>query len=35
MAETDDDDDVPRLSLGGRFYMTPIGHARLRENATS
>jgi transcription elongation factor GreB len=30
----DDDDslgeDAPRLTLGGRFYMTPEGHARLK-----
>ncbi len=25
-----DDDDAPRLALGGRFHMTPEGHARLR-----
>ncbi len=25
------DDDAPRLRLDGRFYMTPHGHARLRE----
>ena len=31
MAAMDDDDEVPRLALGGRFYMTPTGHARLRE----
>jgi transcription elongation factor GreB len=24
------DDDAPRLALGGRFYMTPAGHAALR-----
>lgn len=31
----DDDDDAPRLALGGKFYMTPVGHARMkaeREN---
>lgn len=27
----DDDDETPRLALGDRFYMTPQGHARLRE----
>jgi len=27
----DDDDEAPRLALGGRFYMTPEGNARLRE----
>jgi transcription elongation factor GreB len=26
-----DDDEAPRLSLEGRFYMTPHGHARLRN----
>ena len=26
----DDDDDAPRLALGGKFYMTPEGHARLK-----
>ena len=26
----DDDDEAPRLALGGKFYMTPDGHARLR-----
>src|SRR4051794_15858838 len=26
-----DDDEAPRLMLGGKFYMTPQGHARLRE----
>ena len=25
-----DDDDAPRLALGGKFYMTPQGHAALR-----
>ncbi len=25
-----DDDDAPRLALGGKFYMTPFGHAALR-----
>jgi len=25
-----DDEDAPRLALGGRFYMTPSGHAALR-----
>ena len=25
------DDDAPRLSLGGKFYMTPEGHLRLRD----
>lgn len=25
-----DDDEAPRLALGGKFYMTPAGHARLR-----
>jgi transcription elongation factor GreB len=24
-----DDEDAPRLALGGKFYMTPQGHARL------
>lgn len=24
------DDDAPRLALGGKFYMTPLGHAALR-----
>jgi len=27
----DDEDDAPRLALGGKFYMTPAGYARLRE----
>jgi transcription elongation factor GreB len=31
MPTTDEEDDAPRLALGGRFYMTPTGHARLRE----
>jgi transcription elongation factor GreB len=26
-----DDDQPPRLMLGGKFYMTPTGHTRLRE----
>ena len=26
----DDDDEAPRLTLGGKFYMTPEGHARLK-----
>ena len=26
----DEDDDAPRLALGGKFYMTPEGHARLK-----
>ena len=26
----DDDDEAPRLALGGKFYMTPEGHARLK-----
>ena len=26
-----DGDDAPRLTLGGKFYMTPTGHAQLRE----
>jgi transcription elongation factor GreB len=26
----DDDDEAPRLALGGKFYMTPAGHAHLR-----
>ena len=26
----DDEDDAPRLALGGKFYMTPEGHARLK-----
>jgi transcription elongation factor GreB len=26
-----DDDEAPRLRLEGRFYMTPDGHARLRN----
>jgi transcription elongation factor GreB len=26
-----DDDEPPRLMLGGKFYMTPTGHTRLRE----
>ncbi len=26
-----DDDEAPRLALGGKFYMTPDGHARLRR----
>ncbi len=26
-----DDDEAPRLALGDRFYMTPDGHARLRQ----
>ncbi|MGE0224900.1 MAG: transcription elongation factor GreB [Acetobacteraceae bacterium] len=25
-----EDDEPPRLALGGKFYMTPGGHARLR-----
>lgn len=25
-----DDDEAPRLALGGKFYMTPEGHATLR-----
>jgi transcription elongation factor GreB len=25
-----EDDDAPRLALGGKFYMTPAGHAALR-----
>lgn len=24
------DDEAPRLALGGKFYMTPLGHAALR-----
>lgn len=28
--DDDDDDDVPRLALGGKFYMTPEGHARMK-----
>lgn len=26
-----DDENVPRLALGGKFHMTPAGHARLTE----
>jgi transcription elongation factor GreB len=26
-----DDDETPRLTLGGKFYMTPQGHRRLRN----
>ena len=26
----EDDDEAPRLALGGKFYMTPEGHARLK-----
>lgn len=26
-----DDDEAPRLALGGRFYMTPDGHESLRQ----
>jgi transcription elongation factor GreB len=26
-----DDDETPRLTLDGKFYMTPTGHAQLRE----
>ncbi len=26
----DDDDEAPRLALGGKFYMTPEGHAALK-----
>jgi transcription elongation factor GreB len=26
-----DDDEAPRLTLGGKFYMTPQGNARLRQ----
>ena len=26
-----DDDEAPRLALNGKVYMTPQGHARLRE----
>ncbi len=26
-----DEDEAPRLALGGRFHMTPTGHARLRR----
>ena len=26
-----DDDEAPRLALGDKFYMTPVGHARLRD----
>ena len=26
----DDDDEAPRLALGGKFYMTPAGHVRLK-----
>ena len=26
-----DDDEAPRLTLDGKFYMTPTGHAQLRE----
>ena len=26
-----DDDETPRLRLDGKFYMTPTGHAQLRE----
>ncbi len=26
----DDDDEAPRLALGGKFYMTPAGHATLK-----
>lgn len=26
----DEDDEAPRLTLGGKFYMTPEGHARLK-----
>ena len=28
--DDEDDDDAPRLALGGKFYMTPEGHARLK-----
>ena len=30
MADDDDDDDAPALPPGGKNYMTPAGHARLR-----
>jgi transcription elongation factor GreB len=30
MGMDDDDDEAPSLALGGKFYMTPAGHARLR-----
>ena len=26
-----DDDEAPRLRLDGRFYMTPDGHTRLKD----
>jgi transcription elongation factor GreB len=26
-----DDDEAPRLTLDGKFYMTPTGHAQLKE----
>ena len=26
-----DDDEAPHLTLGGKFYMTPQGHRRLRN----
>jgi transcription elongation factor GreB len=26
-----DDDEAPRLALGGKFYMTPQGHRQLRD----
>lgn len=29
--EDDDDDDAPRALGGGRFYMTPDGHRRMRD----
>ena len=29
MAETEHDDEAPRLALHGKVYMTPQGHARL------
>ena len=28
--DNDDEDEAPRLALGGKFYMTPEGHARLK-----
>ena len=30
-----DDDETPRLTLDGKFYMTPTGHAQLREELTT
>ena len=30
-----DDDEAPRLTLDGKFYMTPTGHAQLKEELTT